>query len=348
MTPLDPAPGDPGSPRLSGWRVRDKGGSFFLYGEDAFRREEAVQALVDWHLDPSTRDFNFDVVKGSEVDGEALASLLATPPLMAEWRVVLVREVEALASRPDLRDLLLRVVRKPFAGLALILVAAISADPREWKAQFYRQLREHARSFPFPAVDPQDLPDWLVAWVRDRWGREMTAEAARALAAGAGPDPGVLAQEVAKLVNLVPEGETVDLEAVRKAGTRIPAADRWGWLDRVAEKDFRRALGELDVLLAQGETGVGLVAALATHFLRLGLALTAGTAGLKEALPPHQQFLAARIAGQARKWGGEELEEALLGLRRADRLLKSGSLPAEVVLAEWLLGLGVRTPGGGG
>lgn len=345
MTPRDIAVGEPALLRLVGEKGGKKGGVFFLYGEDAFRREEAAQALVDWHLDPSTRDFNFDAVRGSEVEGETLASLIATPPLMAEWRVLLVREVEALNSSPTLRDLLLGVALEAPPDLALVLVAAIPADPREWRAQFFRQLRERARSFAFPAVDPQDLPGWLVAWVRERWGREMTIEAARALAGIAGPETGVLAQEVVKLINLVPEGELIGLEAVRKAATRIPVVDRWGWLDRVAEKDFRRALGELETLLGQGETAVGLVAALTTHFLRLGLALAGGIPALGEALPPHQKFLAARISGQAKKWLPHEVEEALLGLRRADRLLKSGSLPPEAVLEEWLMAVGVWAGG---
>ena len=75
-----------------------KGGVFFLHGDDEFRKDEAVRVIVDAHLDPATRDFNLDMLRASEVDGERLASVLATPPLMAEWRVVVVRDVEAVAS----------------------------------------------------------------------------------------------------------------------------------------------------------------------------------------------------------------------------------------------------------
>jgi hypothetical protein len=35
----------------------------------------------------------------------------------------------------------------------------------------------------------------------------------------------------------------------------------------------------------------------------------------------------------------EELENALLGLRRVDRLLKSSALPDQRILEEWLLSL---------
>src|SRR5687768_11518176 len=95
-----------------------RGGVFFVHGEDEFRKDEAVRALMDAHLDAGTRDFNLDVLRASEVDGERLASVLATPPMMAEWRVVVVREVESLASSPRTRELLTALAAAPPPGLA--------------------------------------------------------------------------------------------------------------------------------------------------------------------------------------------------------------------------------------
>ena len=74
----------------------DRGGAFYLHGEDQFRKEAAVRALVNAHVDPGTRDFNLDLLRGTDVTAENLASVLATPPMMAEWRVVVLREVEGL------------------------------------------------------------------------------------------------------------------------------------------------------------------------------------------------------------------------------------------------------------
>ena len=118
---------------------QEKGGAFFLYGNDDFRKEGTGHDLVEWHLEPGTRDFNFDPLRGSEVDIESLASVLATPPMMAEWRVVLLREVEGLASSPRARDVLLEAAKNPPPGLALIMLASI---PKGSKAKFYQQLRD--------------------------------------------------------------------------------------------------------------------------------------------------------------------------------------------------------------
>jgi len=314
----------------------EKGGVFFLFGDDRFRKEEEGRALVEWHLDPTTREFNFDPLRGPEVSVDELATILATPPLMAEWRVVLLREVEALASSSRAREVLLEVVKDPPPGLALILMAAI---PKGSTAKLYRDLKRFARSVEYPRVEPNDVPGWILEWAATRHGREMSEEAARALGAGVGTDLGALARELEKLHNLVEEGQPIGIEAVRKVGTQIPSEDRWVWMDRVGRREFGDALDGLEILMAQGETGVGLTIGLTTHLMRIALARAAGREALQPYIPPKQTWLLSRLVGQARRWSMEELEDAILGLRRVDRLLKSSGLPDDQILEEWLLGL---------
>jgi DNA polymerase III subunit delta len=320
-------------------RRQEMGGVFFLTGEDQFRKEEEGKSLVEMHLDPATRDFNFDSLRGGEVAVETLASVLATPPMMAQWRVVLLRDMEALASNSRARQVLLDVASKPPPGLALILLAT---PPRGSEAKLYKELRRLARSVDFPAIDPNDVPGWLVEWTARKHERTLTEEAARALGAAVGTDLGVLAQELAKLASLVEEGSPIGVEAVRAAGTEIPAEDRWEWFDRVGRRDLAGALGALGTLFGQGETGVGLTIGLATHLLRVGVAATGGKRALEALLSPHQKWLAPRLMQQARGWSVQDLEEALVDLRRADRLLKSSSLSERHVLEEWILGLMAR------
>jgi DNA polymerase-3 subunit delta len=319
-----------------GLSEREKGGVFFLFGDDDFRKEVEARALIEWHLDPSTRDFNFDPLRGSEVSVDDLASILATPPMMAEWRVVILRESEALASSPKAREALLGVAKSPPPNLALIILATI---PKGSKAKFYTDLRRLAHSAEFPEVSPNDVPGWLVHWARTKHGREMTEEAARALSAGIGTNLGVLSQEVEKLSNLVEGDEPIGLEAVKAAGTQIPVEDRWIWMDRIGRREFGDALTGLGVLFTQGESGVGLTIGLANHLIRVALARAGGAPALERALPRHQKWLVPRLVQQARHWTIEELEGAILGLRRVDRLLKSSSLPDDQVLEAWILGL---------
>jgi DNA polymerase-3 subunit delta len=313
-----------------------KGGIFFVHGEDEFRKDEAVRALVDAHLDPATRDFNLDVLRGGEVDGERLASVLATPPLMAEWRVVVVREVEALASSPRVRELLVGLTEAPPAGLAAVLVATI---PKGSSARFWKDLQAKARSLELAPLALDDVPGWVLERARGVLGVELEEDAALALAAEVGADLGVLARELDKLSAFVPEGAPITRKDVEAAGIRLPAQDRYQWLDMVGGRRFADALARLPVLFGQGESGIGLAILIGTHLLRLGVVLEEGPAALERVLPPHQRWLAKRLVAQARAWTTPQLSQAIEGLLRADRLMKASGVSNEALLEEWLLAL---------
>jgi DNA polymerase-3 subunit delta len=316
-----------------------RGGAFYLHGEDDFRKEEVVRGLVEAHLDPATRDFNLDPLRGTEVDTETLASVLGTPPMMAEWRVVVLREVEGLASSPRSRDILLQCVADPPPGLALILSCTV---PQGSKAKFYRELARTARSLELRSLTAADVPGWLMTRAQERYALALEVEAAQALGSAIGTNLGILTRELEKLRSFVGDRARVTLADVKAAGTSLPSQDRWLWLDLVGEGRIDQALASLGVLLGQGESGVGLVIALATHLLRLGVVAEQGPRALEAALPPHQRWLAKRLVAQARRWRSEEIDDALEGLLRVDRLLKASPVSDEHLLEEWLLGLLAR------
>jgi DNA polymerase III delta subunit len=260
--------------------------------------------------------------------------------MMAEWRVVVVRDVEALASSPRVRELLVSLALNPPAGLAAILVAAI---PKTSSAKFWKDLQSKARSLELAPLALDDVPGWLLERAKETLDVELEEDAALALASAIGSDLGVLVQEMAKLSAFVREGAPITRKDVEAAGIRLPAEDRYRWLDVVGGRRFGEALEGLRVLLAQGESGVGLGIVLGTHLLRLGVVLESGPAALEAALPPHQRWIAKRLASQARGWSPDEITAALDGLLRADRLMKSAGISNEALLEEWLLALLARS-----
>lgn len=317
-------------PRLRGVR----GGAFYVHGEDHFRKEELIRALVEAHVDPATRDFNLDQLRGTEVDPQTLASVLATPPMMAEWRVVVLREVEGLSGSKNAREELLRVASAPPPGLALVMSCTV---PKGSKAKFYTDLARASHSVELEAMSDADVPGWIMERAGEANGIEVDVEAARALGAAIGSNLGVLARELEKLAAFVGDRRRVTIEDVDAAGTKLPEQDRWEWFDLVGGRQFEEARAALGTLLGQGESGVALVIGLATHLLRLAVAVEQGPRGLEDALPPHQKWLAKRMKDQARKWTMPEIDAALAGLLDVDRLLKASPHTDEHFLEAWLL-----------
>jgi DNA polymerase-3 subunit delta len=311
------------------------GGVFFLYGEEEYLKEEATAALVSAHLDPATKDFNFDQLYADRLDPETLASIANTPPMMAEWRVVVVRDAQALAASARTRAPIEALLQKRVPGLALILVATL---PDRSKAAFYERLKKEATSVEFPALDAGDLPAWLAATAEAR-GIKLDTAAARSLAAAIGSDLGVLSQEVAKLIEYVGDRRQITRADVEAVVGVVPQQNRWEWFDMVGSRRIAEARRAIPILLDAGESGVGLVIGLGTHMLRIAIAAAGGERALSEALPGHQKFLASRIARQARGWSNDAARAALDDLFRADRLLKSTALGDRAILEELLLRL---------
>ncbi len=319
------------SPRAA---PQPKGGVFFLSGEETFLKERRTREILESHLEDGTRDFNLDVLDGARLDRPAFASVLETPPMMAKWRVVLVRSAEAFASKPKLAKILLGCARNPPPGLAVVAQATI---PPRSKAKFYREIRKAARAEDFSRIENYELPSWLTAHARDAMSIELELGAARALTAALGRDLGRLIQEVGKLSQMVGEGSAVDVRAVKRGGFSIPRQDLWGWSDLVAERKTAEAIRGLRILLEQGESAVRLVINLAPQLLRVGAAAEGGTAALKAALPSRMSFLSKKLMRQSRAWRPDEICSAIRGLERLDLLLKSSAMDDGGLFEEWIL-----------
>jgi DNA polymerase-3 subunit delta len=320
-------------------RDRVPGGAFFFHGDEDYFREEAVGAVVSAYLDEATRDFNLDQLRGADVSADDLASLLATPPMMAEWRVVVIREAQGLSVKA--REGVEAVVKKPSPGLILVLSAAI---PSGSKAKFYDELKRVAVSVEFAPLDPNDAPGWLMEEARATHGVELEPDAARAIVAAMGVELGMLTSELRKLSSYVQERKRITVEDVRAVGGSIPRQDRWAWFDLVSERRFGEALAALPILLEQGENGVGLVIGMGGVLLKVAIAVAGGQRALEAELKPFQRWMAKRIVPTARRWTLSEIDAALAELLRTDRLLKSASLNDRQAIEELLLRLWAIRP----
>jgi DNA polymerase-3 subunit delta len=320
-------------------RERVAGGAFFFHGDEDFFREEAVDRVVAAYLDPATRDFNLDQLRGADVDADSLASVIGTPPMMAEHRVVVVRDAQGLSVKA--REVVEAAAASPPPGLVLVVSAAI---PSGSKARFYDELKKRAVSVEFSPLSTDDAPGWLMEEARSEHGIELDADAARAVVTAMGVELGMLVSELKKLVAYAGDRKRITLDDVRAVGGSIARQDRWAWFDLVADRRFREALDTLPVMLEQGENGVGLVIGMGGVLLKLGIVCAGGQGALEAELKPFQRWMARRIVPQARKWTLPEVDAALAELLRTDRLLKSASLSDRQALEELLLRLWAIRP----
>jgi DNA polymerase III subunit delta len=69
---------------------------YVLFGDEDYIKEQILRQLLARAVDAAMRDFNVDIRRGPELDAPSLRGLLEQLPMMAERRVIVLREAQAL------------------------------------------------------------------------------------------------------------------------------------------------------------------------------------------------------------------------------------------------------------
>ncbi len=297
--------------------------AYLFHGDDDYLKDAKVRALVDRATDPATRDFNLEVVRAADADAAALGLALDALPMMAERRVVVVRDVAAL--KKDARTALLRYLERPAADLVLVLVAASGTKPDA-------AMLDRCASVEFRPLTDNELAKWATQHVGSL-GASITAEATGLLCGATGNDMALLAGEIDKLRSYTNGGE-IDTAAVTAVVGVRHGETLADLLDAVAQRDVRRGLALLERVLMQPKTtGVSVVMALTTQTLAIGWALAARSRGLAQhrleseffgLLKENPSSLVGRPWGEAvkgwvhalRHWDDESVDRALFAPER--------------------------------
>jgi len=317
--------------------ARSFASAYCLFGDEEFLKERAVRDLLAAAIDPATRDFNLDIRDAATLDAESLGALLATPPMMADRRAVVIRDAAAL--RKPVRAVLdrhLGRLREPGAPGDVMLVLVFAAGE---KGQPDRALLERTMAVELGHLSGDRLPRWIAHHATSELGARITPEAADLLARAVGSDLAALAAELDKLASYG-HGETID-EAAVGAVVGVRRGETLGdFLDHVARRDAPPALALLGHVLEQPKTtAVSVVMALTTQTLALAWGAAMRARGTSASRLQGEYFGFLKSAGGAytgRPWGeaaaawaravdawdAASLDDALAALLEADIALK--------------------------
>lgn len=309
---------------------------YLFHGADDYLKEEQVRALVARATDPSTRDFNLDVMRGAEVDERALSSALDALPMLADRRVVVLRDPTAL--KKGVRAQLDRYLKSPARETLLIMVSPSGLTAAGTKDEL--KLAALSSSLEFRTLEGAILLKWIAHYTSTACEVEISQDAAKLLASLGGDDLALLAGELRKLATFT-GGSPIDVDAVksvtgiRKGGT-LPDL-----LDCIAQRDTMSAINLVDDVLALPKiSGVNIVMALSTQMLALGWGVAARARGLPAGRLEGEYFNLLKTSGSTftgrswgdavkcwarsvSKWKASEIDRALHYLLEADSALKN-------------------------
>jgi DNA polymerase-3 subunit delta len=316
----------------------DPATAYYLHGPEDLLKDEALRALLDRVLDPSLRDFNLDQRSAGQLDTDTLFALCTTLPMMAEHRVVVLREIEALKRKPKVRGALLEYLARPAPETVLVLIQGANEESED---------KEIARAAVAIACEP--LPeDRALKWLDRRakgLGVTLADDAARHLVRAVGGELASLAAELDKLAAL-PGGEPLTLERVGELVGVRHGETIYDWRDAVMEDRVGPGVHLIGRLLDQpGTSGVKLAGLLGTTLVGVGVARSFMDRGLRGRALDEAVFRAiqrARVFGLlswseeknrwirwAPRWPAQRVTGALRAVLAADTALKGTTISDE-------------------
>jgi DNA polymerase-3 subunit delta len=323
---------------------------YYLTGDEDMLKEEVVQWIVDRTVDAASRDFNLDLRNAGDLTGEDFHALVETPPMLADRRVVVVKNLEQWRSNAKVWIVVHRYLEQPSPSTVLVLTHGPKQKPNNKVAQAAVHVR----------VEPLN-PDRLRRWVTmrsDRAGVSFTDEAAEHLLKAVGASLSQLAMEIEKLsVAATVNGEAVDADTVAALVGVRRGETLQDWVEAALLRQLPRAIEMLPIVLAgSGTNGVRMVSSLGAGLIGLMLARALTDAdgsrsqvhrGVFNAIRSSRPFgigdwgdQAALWTEAAGFWSSTEISEALVAAYECDRRLKSTTLSDErAILAGMLLQL---------
>ena len=237
---------------------------YLLMGDEPYYPDLVCQAVMDCALQDFERDFNQTVFYGPDTDAGAVASEARSYPVMAERRLVVLKEAQNMKS---LEDLGLYCEEPMDSTVLVILMHGASADKRR---SLYKNIQKTGIVLESSRIRDYELGNWISAYYRDR-GLDIDPDAAALLGEYTGTDLGRIVSETDKMLKNLPEGSA--RVTAGNVEQNVGISREWSIFELTRELSYRnkaRALRIAAYIGASPKFAMPMaVSALYTHFYRV-------------------------------------------------------------------------------
>jgi DNA polymerase-3 subunit delta len=175
---------------------------YFLQGEEPYFIDQISDYIAHNVLDESERDFNQSVLYGKEVDIQQILNEAKQYPMMADYRVVIVKEAQELTRTiANLQDYITNPTH------TTILVICFKYKKVDGKTKFAKDLKKLDYVMTTEKIRDYKLPEWIIAEGKNK-GLTVAPNAAMLLAENLGDDLSKIVKTFEKL-QIVLAGDTL-------------------------------------------------------------------------------------------------------------------------------------------
>ncbi|MFA5144159.1 MAG: DNA polymerase III subunit delta [Candidatus Omnitrophota bacterium] len=228
--------------------VNSKNSVFLFAGSDSYSKEQAIKKLELTLLDTSARELDYKVFDGASASAREILDHISTIPFMAPRRFAVIKNFEELSAEDNKR--IASYIKSPLKSACLVLDSAddsfIKDHPELARHIMVSRFGSNVSDFQFQSR----VKDILSAV---GGGKNISADAARALKELCGGDMGSASQELHKLASFVGSRATIELSDVEEAVGRNLTASAFDLTDAIEEGNLKKALFIISELILLGK-----------------------------------------------------------------------------------------------
>ncbi len=237
---------------------------YLLVGKDRFLKREFIEGLRA-KLYPKGSDpaSNFQEIQAGETPLAEMLDLLRTAPFLAEKRMAVLWEVEAL-SEEDRTDLLPKLRSLP--GTSVVVLVAEEGTPK--KNAFLRELSLSVSLVSCYLPKEDKLPSWICAQAEKK-GLKISGEIAFFLAERLGEDAAAINRGIEQISLMISPRNSAEMEEVAALFGRPLKQSAFELVDVLLKKNAASALRSFETLFEEGTDALEILPLLASQIDRL-------------------------------------------------------------------------------
>lgn len=318
------------------------GSLYLIGGEEAYLKQHYLAQLEKEVVDETFRDFNYTVFEGVSLKIEDLSDTIDSFPMMAERRMIVVRDLDVFKSNAALKEQLIQIISDLPDYVCLVFYYDTIELKPDKRTKLYTVMTKTGCVADFSHLERHDLIPWVKRHARAA-GKQIDNNTCDYLLFICGTSMTNLLLEIEK-ASAHSATDSIQKSDIDAVCTKVLDAVTFDLTDAITVQRFDRALGLVNELIAQKNEPIVLLAAVARHIQRLyaaRLALEAHSSEqqLMELLGSKSPYYARKMQQSAAQLSVKWLRRALLLCGESDVAMKSTGSDRQKVLELLLLQL---------
>ena len=174
---------------------------YCFMGDEDYYIDKLSEYILEQALKPDERDFNYDLLYGAETRANDIISIARQFPMMADRRVVMVREFQSLQDKETLTS----YVKNP--NPTTILVLCHKHGKLDGRRSLGSEIKKTGVLFESKRLYDRELPGFVTSYMQ-RKQKAIEPAAVGMLCDHVGSDLSRLVAEMDKLIMAMPQGES--------------------------------------------------------------------------------------------------------------------------------------------